>query len=435
MTDEIALFNEGKEVIAEMFNQKNPDKQKIFLRIANTLLEINHVVTLDDTDEMYVYEDLQGFYQKDTTEVNDQLFRIYPYLSKADIQEVIAKIKCLTHFPREELNPPHFLGLKNCCYNFNTNETEVHSADHYLTRSINVFNRPSVYPDEFLKFLYDVVGPENIDLIFEIIGYCLMNGYPYHKAFMFVGIGANGKSTLLQVIEKFLGGDNISHISLQDFERQFASARLYGKLSNISADLPSKPVRHTGIFKQLTGGDTFWADIKYHKSGISFVNSAKMFFSMNRAPAILYDDTDAVWRRIMIINFPNQFKGDKADRKIIEKITTDKELSGIFNLSLRGLSRINEHGGFLENIKDTRREYIKISNTVQAFAEDMLEEAIGSADLPDSEVWTGYLSYCANNKLQARVKNVFTQWLKRALLSVERRRSGNNFFWMGIKWK
>jgi len=62
-------------------------------------------------------------------------------------------------------------------------------------------------------------------LLFEIIAYCLLPAYPMHKAFMLIGIGANGKSSYLTLVRRILGNHNVVSISLQELnEYKFASA-------------------------------------------------------------------------------------------------------------------------------------------------------------------------------------------------------------------
>jgi Predicted ATPase len=62
-------------------------------------------------------------------------------------------------------------------------------------------------------------------LLFEIIGYCLLQAYTMHKAFMLIGTGANGKSSYLTLVRRILGNHNVVSISLQELnEYIFSSA-------------------------------------------------------------------------------------------------------------------------------------------------------------------------------------------------------------------
>jgi putative DNA primase/helicase len=98
-----------------------------------------------------------------------------------------------------------------------------------------------------------------------------------------VGIGRNGKSKLLELITALLGKDNVSNQTIQSLcYNRFSLAELHRKLANISADLPSKELANTGIFKMIVGGDRLEGEHK-HKDPFYFDNYAKLMFSCNRA--------------------------------------------------------------------------------------------------------------------------------------------------------
>jgi putative DNA primase/helicase len=61
---------------------------------------------------------------------------------------------------------------------------------------------------------------------------------------------------------------------------------------------------------------------------------AKLFFNANKIPDS-EDMSDAYNRRVIIISFPNRFEGNKADKRLISKLTTEQEKSGIFNILRR----------------------------------------------------------------------------------------------------
>jgi Predicted ATPase len=128
-----------------------------------------------------------------------------------------------------------------------------------------------------LRIFKEWVGDKWI-LLFEIIGYTLYPKYTFNKAVMLVGEGNNGKSTYIRLIKEILGQENTVSISLQTLcENIFAFSQLYRKLANLFADLPSSPIRYTGIFKLATGEDTITADRKF-KDPITFENYAKLIF-------------------------------------------------------------------------------------------------------------------------------------------------------------
>jgi putative DNA primase/helicase len=168
---------------------------------------------------------------------------------------------------------------------------------------------------------------------------------------------------------------------------------MYGKLANLCNDIPRKSLFNTGIFKQLCGGDAIYAEEKF-KSGFSFINYAKLCFSCNQLPETR-DDTDAFFRRIVIIDFPNVFSGENRDENLIEKLTTQEELSGLFNWALIGLERLLTRGDFsiCASTQDTAREYKRRSSPISAFIMDCCEEKKGAIITKD-ELYDAYTIFC-----------------------------------------
>ena len=84
---------------------------------------------------------------------------------------------------------------------------------------------------------------------------------------------------------------------------------MYGKLANIDADISKEGLKNTGLLKKLSGNDPIPAENKFLKP-FWFQNYAKLILSANEIPETP-DDTDAFFRRPVIINMTDQFLGIK----------------------------------------------------------------------------------------------------------------------------
>ncbi|RLJ02728.1 MAG: hypothetical protein DRP11_02670, partial [Candidatus Aenigmatarchaeota archaeon] len=232
-------------------------------------------------------------------------------------------------------------------------------------------------------------------ILLEFVGYCLYRQYHIHKALMLVGGGSNGKSTFIKLVQRLLGRDNVANRSLQELvEDRFAAADLFGKLANLFYDLPSAALTDTGAFKGLTGGDTVKGEKKF-KSAFSFDNYAKLIFSANQIPRVRGDYSDAFFRRWIIINFPNKFEGERADKNLLEKLTTLEELSGFLKLAVAHLRGLLERGDFSysKTVDEIRQEYIRKSDPVGAFAQDCLLISPNHA-IEKKLLYTVFCEYC-----------------------------------------
>lgn len=387
-------YGDQFKLIRRLLSEKKPDKKRILVEVSLLVMCGIKCFTLRDTDEILFYNTLKGVWEYGAENIIRQItHKVDDELTSHNINEVIDKVRRTTYGPRDLfVNNPH-LALQNCVINLETLEIEPHKPEHYLTSKLEVEYDPDAIPHNIERFLSQILPFEDIPKVQEMIGYCLLPDYRFQKAFLCVGKGANGKSTLLNLIISFLDPENVSNVLMQDFDRkQFAASKLYGKMANIAADLPEKEMKQTGMFKMLTGGDRITAERKY-KEPFEFVNKAKLIFSMNKPPAI-YDDVDAIWRRLCLIHFPYQFVGKDADTNLLKTLTTPEELSGLLNASLMALFRLKERGCFEidENIQNLRTEYLLASNPIQCFAEYVLEDDFDGRELK-KDIDQAYIKY------------------------------------------
>ncbi len=263
------------------------------------------------------------------------------------------------------------------------------------------------------------VAPAHVPVVQEMMGYCLLKTHPIHRAFRLVGDGANGKSTLQNVLRALLGPANVASVSLQRLAGgdKFATAQLTGKLANLCADIPSGALHDTGTFKALTGGDLVYAEQKF-KPPYAFTNFAKLVFSANRVPRT-EDESSAFHRRMTLLSFPNTFAGDRANPDLLGVLTTEGELSGILNWAVKGLRRLLRQGGVADapSVEGARRDYVRRSDPVAAFVHDrVVEDPEGEETKAD--LYEAYAEHVRARGLLVVLGSVFAKDLKRVVPSV-----------------
>lgn len=333
--------------------------------------------------------------------------------------------------------------VENGVLDLNTGELVNFSPDFYLTVKIPVKYNPEAKCPRIDKFLREVVSEADIRNLEELIGYCLYRGMPIHRAFLFVGGGSNGKSTLINIIKAFLGRENVASVSLQRLTvDRFAVSALIGKLANLFPDLTNKAINQTGIFKILTGNDLIGAERKFGGYE-NFTNHAKFIFSCNEVPDA-NDDSNAFFRRWVLINFPNVFEGDKANKNLINELTTPEELSGLLNVALAGLKCLLEKGDF-SNVQTTealKERYIRMASPVKAFIMDRLL-VDSNGEITKDDLYSKFILYCKERNYPPKANNVFAKDLKEAFQpleetfkTVESEEGGKvrTKFWKGIKY-
>jgi putative DNA primase/helicase len=329
--------------------------------------------------------------------IKERCRQIVKNIKAHQIREVINYIKDTTYIDRSEFDSnPKIRNVGNGLLNLQTRELEPHRSDYLSIVQLPVNYDPKAECKEIIRFLRDVLKHKDIGIIIRLIGYLLLPTYDYDVVVMLFGTGANGKSTLLRLIAAFLGAPNCSHRSLQQSDTdRFAVASLFGKMANLFADLKSTKVSETGYFKMLSGRDPLPGEFKF-KDVFYFTNKAKLWFSANEIPES-DDKSDAYYRRWRIIHFDKQFLKGKEDTKKITALTSAAELSGLLNMALTGLSRLQRDDGFHDlDIEEVRRDYEMHTNDVSAF---LYEECILDISNHDcrtlvTDVYSAYITFC-----------------------------------------
>lgn len=409
--------------------------------LADDILRDYNFKTLKDTSEILFYN--SGIYHSNGEALikEEAQKRFGEELTTHWANEIIFHIQASTYTEREDFDKnKHLIHLENGIFNIETMKLENLDPNIMSTVGLIIKHDPDADCPKIKQFLSEVVSEDDITVVQEMIGYCLLRDYPIHKAFMLIGDGANGKSTLLELIKTFLGGNNISNVSLQNFEKnRFSSAQLYGKLANIYADLTDISLYKTGVFKMLTGGDTVSAEKKF-KGMFGFVNTAKLLFSANKLPETT-DDSSAFFRRWIFLNFPNKFEGGNADKHLLKKITSDEELSGLFNWVIDGLKRLLKNADFSDSMTTDQIQdlYERMSSPIIAFIKDMTEQDSEGIILKE-DLYRVFVAYCKKNKLPTMANNTFARKLIEHFPNIfpsQKTIEGKKgrTVWLGIKFK
>ena len=386
------------------------DAEKIEQRniIVLSLIKRYNFVTLEGIDILYVEKD--GVYVANG--VPESLIgakceeRLGSECTRTDVLEVIARIKRKTIKPIDFFTrvPLNLVKVQNGVLDLDAKQL-VLKADPFLSK-IPVAYNPKASCPTIDKFLHDVLNNDNeVQAMYEFFGYLLHRDYPIAKAFLFVGEGSNGKTTLLSLMAKFVGSDNATNMSLQELAHsRFSLAELYGKLGNFHPDISDKRLLYTGTIKQLTGNDWVDAEKKFIQRHIRFKNYAKLGFSCNKIPEVKNDDSQAWWRRWQIFQFDKIFDyaHKNVDPNILEKLTTEAELSGLLNKAIEGLKRLlaNKEFSGADSFEVTREKW-RNSDTVSAFIDERVEDEkkrIGQFEVKQ-RVYEEYINFCEDRSL------------------------------------
>jgi len=349
-------------------------------------------------------------------------------------------------------NYPYEIPVQNGILNILTREIKDFTPDKIFFNKLPVdYNALADCPkvEEFLK---DVLSKEeDIDVFYELGGFCLLKDYRYEKAFMFVGDGRNGKDKSLELIKRLIGAENCCSIPLHSLiPDSFIISELFGKMVNLAGEISNQDLKDTTTLKGCTGRSLLSAQRKF-LNAVTFVNHAKFIFACNELPMV-YDNSRGFWDRWVLLEYPYTFvtaeelkSSDNPffklkDENIIEKITSPQELSGFLNKCLEGLDRLMLQKDFSSTLgsKDIKDLWIRKSNSVMAFCIDSLGEDYDSW-ISKKEFRKKYSEFCKKHQIRSKSDYVIKRTLEEMFGASEENKeviSGKwEKVWGGIKWK
>jgi len=396
----------------------NPEKkEEIRDSITNTILDVYSLIFT--TNVIYIYDDIEGIYKPIEENGMKGIIqyiadKINVKINETDRNEILNNIKAKVYIADVKTNEEisNLIPLKNCYYNIKENKFYKYTPVKIFFSKLNTdYNENIKEPTTFLRFLDDITqgNEKKKNLILDMMTYTLYRTNPYEKMFVLVGSGANGKSTLLKLLEDILGKENVSSRTLHDLaENRFATADLEGKFANLVYELKSQDIKEFDKVKALVSGDTITAERKFAPS-FTFKNYAKMIFATNVIPTIL-DETDAVYRRIILIEFSAKFEKEKRDPFMLEKLLKEKE--GIVKLLIQRLPKIIQHGFEYENdIEKIRDRYNLYATSWEKFIDEYIEGNAVSTCVFAKDIYDAYVDFC--NKNDISIKLTREQFLKK----------------------
>lgn len=419
-------------------------------KIEDELTAIYYFKSLKDTDEIYYWDENQGIYIKGAEWlIKQECMRLDPDYKSKDVTEVINHIIWANYVDRNEFDSQiEWIATGDGMLNLKTLETKPHSPEFMATIKIPHEYKPlpsdyhSLYCPcpKIMQFLHEVIASEDVETVLDFMAYCLWRGFPFHKYVLFNGSGRNGKGVTIDIFKALLGRHNISAESLQRIlDNRFATAKLFGKMANIDADLSNEALKNTGQLKKLTGGDELPAEEKFMPA-FHFKNYAKLLFSANIIPRTP-DESDAFFARLIIINFLKQYLGDKADPWLIKKLTTKEEMEGLFSIVVARLPLVLERGIQVSDnsLEASYMKYIESSDPIRAFVEKVVDHTNNPVDIASKEeIYNGFTKFCNEKKLNPESHDTVSRRLIKQYGFIDKKMQNDGVrksYWIGVKLK
>jgi putative DNA primase/helicase len=258
------------------------------------------------------------------------------------VNEILGHIKRETYFDPVELDANRrYLCLDNCVYDLERETTTPHSPDIFAIVKLPIYYDHTISITDIEKYVTTIVKAEDIQKLQEHLGDILSPHTASKKLLYVYGRRDSGKTTLLTILQTLLGEDNYCSLTLKQLGDRFTNFGLYGRMTNISSEVPFKlTLSNLEMIKAVTGGDTITLEQKFCPA-FEYRPILKHIFASNGIPRIDLDVADsAFYRRFDFIYFPYSFTPDET---VVSWFTTKEKKSAWFNWMIEGYHRLKDN--------------------------------------------------------------------------------------------
>ena len=281
------------------------------------------------------------------------------------------------------------------------------------SRLLIAYNPNAPKPERWLRFLGELLYPEDIPTLQEFIGYCLIPSNKGQRMMVIKGSGGEGKSQIGAVLSALFGCNmkdgSIGKIS----ENRFARADLEHVLLCVDDDMRMEALRQTNYVKSIvTAQGKMDLERKGKQSYQGWMFARLLAFSNGDLQA-LFDRSDGFYRRQLVLTTREKPANRVDDPDLAEKMKA--EIEGIFLWAFTGLRRLAANNFKFTESARTRanREAVKRdNNNVYDFLEsEGYIRLKADASISSKDCYGIYRMWCEENNLTALKPRSFSDAL------------------------
>lgn len=287
-------------------------------------------------------------------------------------------------------------------------------SPHFINRRYNPSAKPVKAVDEYLDHISQ--GDEGYrKYIIEMLGYIFNTNLDFKerkgKVFFIVGDGGSGKGTLLKLISMLLGAENVSNVSIHEFEDGRRTTIMIGKLANLGDDIEDQainaPVMKT--IKNMATADTVNIR-KLYKESESTIISATGVYSSNHILRS-FEKGESFKRRVVWLPLSKSLEGKST--QFHKDLRSEEALDYLTALAIQSLNKLYETEKFSESktIYEFNKAYHEANNTAVAYLKELNYFDILGFTL--KEVYQDYMRWCWDNSLADMPIQQVSQEIKR----------------------
>lgn len=319
--------------------------------------------------------------------------------------------------PNKHQADPRFIRFKNGVLDIDTGQLVDNPCDYLLLNEIPHNWNPKAKSELVDSTFYSIAQNNKavVANLWEMFGLALYRGHDVSRMILLQGSGANGKSTLLDMLRHMLGEDNCFSLSICDLGEKFQLVPAMGKLALIGDDISNDYVngKACAVMKKFVTGDTV---NDQYKGGATFQFKpyATLIYSCNEIPKFA-DGTYGFERRIHPIPLSARFTpSDKGfDPRLGEKLKKEVCLEYAIAKAVEALRRCRSKLSLTANSLSQKmaNDIINDNDSVRAFLDGTNSSAASIVGKTNTDIFSSYDAWCKNNGIEPLGKSAFSKKL------------------------
>jgi len=292
----------------------------------------------------------------------------------------------------------HQLNVANGTIDLRTGELHPHRREDYHTRIAPYHYDPNATCPRWEQAVLDFCSGD-AELAFWIqraVGYSLSGDVSEQCFFVLHGMGSNGKSFLLKIIQRLAGGYGQSAKFETFLEDERGSninndvAVLRGARLVVSSEAPEGKRLAEHKIKHLTGGDKIRARFLY-KESFEFDPTFKIWLGSNHRPKITGTD-NGIWRRVRLIPCKAWFDQNNPDPTFGPAI--EAEMPGILTWAVKGAVQWYRHRlGIPSAVTQATDRYREEMDSIGAWLAECCDTSNPTAKVGSKNLYQSYATW------------------------------------------
>ncbi len=290
---------------------------------------------------------------------------------------------------------PFLLNCRNGTLDLRTYELHPHDPADLLTKVTRAAYDPAASCTDFDRFLEQVQPDVAMrEFLQRMLGHTISGQVVEHLLAVLAGRGANGKSTLTDVVLEALGDyactTDPDLLIDTGTSHPTGVADLMGRRLAITHETDRGRRLAEGTVKRLTGGDRVKA--RWMRGDFfEFTPSHSVVLATNHRPDVRGDD-EGIWRRLCLVPFDVVVPEDRRDARLPDRLRL--ELDGILNWLVAGYKAWNTDGlQPPEAVLDATKAYRADSDPIARWITDRCLTS-PRHHTPAAALWRSWINWC-----------------------------------------